>query len=374
MDRILFVNLEGAIGGAETSLILLVQLLRPRFELAVACPGLSPLAKRLTSDAIRVYDLPEPPSSSHLSPLWCPYWVETARRLVKLVRAVHPDLIHANNLWAGVISVPVTLATNTRLVLHVRDLANLGLLSRLCSWFCQKVIAVSHAVREDLVRSGVRPDKITVLHNAVDHGWVESLAGRTCQEPCRPRKNPFTFAHVGQFVPWKNHFLFLDAAACVAREVPDCRFTLVGDDVFHRDSRYRRDVLRHVARSPISERITVAGWQEDMTRIWPHIDCLVHTAEREPFGRVIIEAMAYGIPVVAVNRGGPADIIRTGVNGILVARGNVREISLAMLGIARDGRLARSLGTAGRENVRAHFTTAQMMPRLLDVYQEVLSG
>ena len=374
MERILFVNLEGTIGGAETSLVLTAKSLRTYFELAVACPCPSPLAEVLADHAIIAHSLPTHPRLSYRSPLCCLYWARTACRLLKLVRVIKPDLLHANNLCAGIACAVAALATNTKLLLHMRDLVHLGLPSRVCSWFCHRVVAVSGAVRDELGRCGVPPGKITVLHNAVEDGCVESADGGMLHKGENLHSDSFTFAHIGQFVPWKNHSLFLDAAARVARELPNGRFVLVGDDVFRRDSRYRREVLGRIESSPVAGRITLTGWQDDMAQVWPWVDCLVHTADREPFGRVIIEAMAHGIPVIAVGSCGPAEIIGHDESGILVPPRDPRALSLAMLQMARDRQLCGVIAMAGRERVRSRFTMAQMVPRLLQVYREVLAG
>lgn len=360
-------------GGAEASLVLMAKSLCGQSELAVACPVPSPLSKTLTALAVTVHGLPEPPRVSHMSPSCYGYWVKTMCRLVRLVRTLGPDLIHANNLYAGVVSVLAAVMTNTKLVIHMRDLANLGLPSRLCSWFCERVIAVSLAVRDELGKSGVRPGKIRVLYNAVDDRSIPSPAADMPNTTNGHDRHPFVFAHVGQFVPWKNHVLFLEAATRVARDLPDCRFVLVGDDVFRRNSSYKRDVFSYVERSPVCNRITLMGWQEDMDRVWPRVDCLVHTADREPFGRVIIEAMAHKVPVIAVGCCGPAEIIQDGETGILVRNGDACELSPAMLRVARDRRLTRRLTAAGYEYVRSNFTTSKMIPQLLQVYREVLA-
>jgi glycosyltransferase involved in cell wall biosynthesis len=191
-------------------------------------------------------------------------------------------------------------------------------------------------------------------------------------KPCHLRSGPFVFGNVGQFVPWKNQILFLKSAPHVAIRLPDVRFVLVGDDIFGRDPVYKRSVLSHVESSPIAEKIDLLGWCENMDGVWPTIDCLVHTAEGEPFGRVIIEAMANRIPVIAVRSGGPMEIIEDRTTGILVQAGDVEELTGAMLGIAQDGDFARRLADSGYDHAISNFAAERTAAQIQDVYDELL--
>ncbi len=180
------------------------------------------------------------------------------------------------------------------------------------------------------------------------------------------------FAHVGQFVRWKNQFLFLDAAERVAELAPESRFVLVGDDIFGRDCDYKRSLLNTIGHSSIRDKITSVGWQRDMNQLWPTIGCLVHTADCEPFGRVIIEAMCCRILVIAVTACGPSEIIENDGTGILVQPNDVNALASAVLRVAQDREMARRIGTAGYKHVRSKFTQARMRLELVSLYGKIL--
>ena len=114
------------------------------------------------------------------------------------------------------------------------------------------------------------------------------------------------------------------------------------------------------------------GWQKDMNPVWRMTDCLVHTARMEPFGRVLIEAMAHGRPVVAFASGGPAEIVDDGQTGFLVPFGNVQELSEAMLRLARNVDLAKKMGRDARQQVHEHFSAEKTAEGVMDVYRKVL--
>jgi glycosyltransferase involved in cell wall biosynthesis len=222
----------------------------------------------------------------------------------------------------------------------------------------------------------VSPDKITVVYNGIDNGSFGRAgeSGNSSGAPDRHSNGSFVFAHVGQFVPWKNHIVFLKAASHIAADLSDARFVLVGDDIFGRNSAYKRSVLSHARNSPIAEKIDFLGWQENMHEVWPKINCLVHTAEREPFGRVIIEAMAHRIPVIAAGSCGPSEIIQDRETGILVQADDVESLSAAMLNIARDSQFAGWLAKAGYEHATSSFTADKTAAQIQEVYAELLAG
>ena len=373
MACILLVSSEGRIGGAETSLLLLAKHLCSRLALSAACPGSSPLSAAFTSLGIEHHAMPEPPRAPHRSLRYTTYWMASARSLAQVVRRTGVDVIHANTFYAGIVALLGSFATRRKLLLHARDLADFGLLTRLLGRGAERIIAVSHAVRHALIARGVSPDKIDVVYNGLGSWRSAADEDPTALRPARADGH-FTFAHVGQFAPWKNHAAFLQAAAHVARELPQGRFAVIGDDLFQRDGSYRQELYRLARRSAAAERIQFWGWREDMEEVWPAVDCLVHTAEREAFGRVVIEAMSHRIPVIAVASGGPAEIVESNRTGWLVPPGDVRALAGAMLRAARDRELADAVADAGYRHVLSNFTARRTADRVHEIYESILSA
>jgi glycosyltransferase involved in cell wall biosynthesis len=373
MNRILFVNLEGRTAGAEKSLLLLVKHLKTEFILSAACPTDSPLSDALREIGIDCYVLPAVPR--RYRSVWSlAYWLRTAWRIVRIALKAKADIIHANSFKAAAASCPAAVLTGKKLIMHARDFSRGGFLFRLCSRHCAKIIAVSRAVKDNLAEQGTQADKVEVVYNGVDD---TSAAARppnnTTPGGQHIDNHEFIFAQVGQLAPWKNHTLFLKAAACVAEALPGARFLLVGDDLFGRDSTYRRSLLGQIRNSGIAERVTLTGWQQNMQRVWPRIGCLVHTAEAEPFGRVIIEAMAHKVPVIAADAGGPREIIDGAKTGILVAAGDVEALTEAMLHVAQDRQAAKKLAEAGYQHALSNFTAGKTAAKVAEIYEKVLA-
>jgi glycosyltransferase involved in cell wall biosynthesis len=375
MRRILFVNLEGRTGGAEKSLLLLVRYLQSEFIVEVACPAQSELSMALAAMGINCRGLPRAPKGRYWSAWSLPYWFRVSCRVLRAVLKAKPDIIHANSLYAGAASVLAALVTGKRLIVHARDFNHRRFITRACTRLCEKVIAVSEAVRKSLKEQGVAPEKMEVVYNGVDE-FCDGPGGSDRAAPddrAKGDNHEFIFAQVGQFAPWKNHRVFLEAALRVAEVLPEARFVLVGDDIFGRDSGYKTGLLDYVSCSRIAERIDLTGWQENMNRVWARIGCLVHTAGREPFGRVVIEAMAHKVPVIAVAGSGPGEIIRSGNTGLLVRAGDIEALTEAMLHVAQDRQAAKKLAEAGYQHALSNFTAEKTAAKVAEIYEKVLA-
>jgi glycosyltransferase involved in cell wall biosynthesis len=371
MIKILFVNLEGRIGGAERSLLLLIECLQGHFAISVACPSGSQLAAKLDTMNIETHGVAGPVNRSSVSIYGFARLLKTCWRLINTILKVKPDIIHANSFYSAVPSMVAAIVTRKKLFIHARDLANFGFFTRVCGYFSTRIIAVSRCVKDTQVKNGASPGKITVVYNGGGNHFFTTKP--ESMDSSRHNRDTFVFANVGQFVPWKNQTLFLKAASVVGSRCAAARFVLVGDDFFDSERAYKQTLFDYAANSNVSDRIAFWGWRENMSEVWPKIDCLVHTADREPFGRVIIEAMAYRIPVIAMKSCGPKEIIDDRKTGILVDADDFEGLVQSMLTVARDRQFASRLAESGYEQTVSRFTADKTASRIKEVYREFLA-
>lgn len=361
--RILYVSAEGRLSGAEHSLLLLLRHTRHWVEPVVACPASSDLLTRCGEKNIACEELPPASGTGALSKRWC---LIAACHLRHIIRRVRPDIVHANNFHAMAVASLSRGIGASRFLWHARDYPRSGLLGRWCETTAHGIIAVSQSIRWRLAELGVRDEKIDVVYNGTDLAANEPLDSSTSGLQ-------FTFACVGQIVRWKNQGGFLEAARIVHEQLPSARFLLVGSNVFQRSDPYEAELKNTIAVHGMSY-VEQIDWQQDMESIWRRTDCLVHTALNEPFGRVLIEAMAHGRPVIAYDSGGPAEIVKHDRTGLLVPFGNTVDLSDAMMRLARDRDLAASMGRTGRKRVRDEFGAARAAEGVMSVYRQILKG
>ncbi len=369
--RVLFVCAEGQIGGAEKSLLLLMRSLRRRCEVSLACPSAGQLAARAEAIGCRLHEIPARRAASYLTPRGLVDLLRLNLAVRQVAAVADADILHANSVYAMVACVlAIALGARMKIVWHSRDILSLAWVSRVAGWLSDRVVAISESVGWHLMRQGVPAAKIAVVYNAAGPAVEGLVVGRRAGRSNTEAARQIVFANVGQFIPWKRQTLFVAAAARVAGRLPNASFHLVGDDVFGRGADYRDQIRRAVDTRGLAGRVHFDGWRKEMAEVWERTDCLVHTANREPFGRVVIEAMAAGVPVIAVDAFGPAEIIEHDVTGILVPPDNPAALADAMLRVAGDSALAQRLAVAAQERCRREFRTEDVADRIEEIYDD----
>ena len=363
--RVLCVNLESSIAGAEQSLLLLVRFVPKSIQIFAACPA-GTLAEKLRSLGIRTCQILSPPKKSNRLFIWLFYLAFVNMQLILIVFKTRPQIIHANSTKAVLAAILPKVFAGSKLIWHMRDLRISKLQAVICGCLSSKVIAVSKAVRDKLIGLGVKSEHIEVIYNGIAADDIETRE--------KTQNGLVTFANIGQFVPWKKQLLFIEAAERFLQNDPNAQFILIGDDIFARDGRYKKELINRARTSPFASNIKIIGWRNNLASYWERIDCLVHTADTEPFGRVIIEAMTYGVSVIAAEDSGPAEIIADGKTGLLFAPDNIEGLFSAMKRIYEDRDLAHNLAVNGRRHVISNFQASKTAEKIARVYEELMAA
>lgn len=196
------------------------------------------------------------------------------------------------------------------------------------------------------------------------HVPVHRVHGGTDPPPVeRPRPSRSTGLRVGlvaRLQRWKRVELLLRAVPLVLAAEPQTSFVVVGggDPAFEAD--YPGELRALAGELGISDAVTFTGHVGDAGALIEDLDLLVHTAQREPFGLVYLEAMARRVAIVAPRSGGSAEIIRDEVDGLLVDVTDADQLAAAIVALLRDPARRQRMGAAGHERVREHFTVARM--------------
>ena len=289
-----------------------------------------------------------------------------------------PQIVHANKTSAMLVAMIPARLTGRAMVWHVRDVTPLGWVGKICGRAASAAVAVSEAVREHLVAQGIAAEKTCVIHNGTEASFGEGISKGKARRDLRSRlgfpPDSFVYLNIGQFVAWKRQDVFLETAAEVAGQCERARFLIVGGEPCGNGSGCRRKLEELAQKMGLSQRTAIWGWQEDIASVLAAADVLVHTASAEPFGRVIIEAMQMGLPVVAIRAGGPAEIIQQGQSGLLADSGDLSGLVSLMLRVERKKSLAGQLAEGGRKRVRDHFTAERTAQMTRALYQRILTA
>lgn len=382
--RVVFLDHTARWSGGEISLFdLVTHLDRTQFAPLVVLFEAGALGEKLEAAGVEVVLLPLGESVSEarkdslgVKSLFRLNALISARRhgrqLRRLLRECDAQIVHCNSLKSDVLGALAVRGVRARLVWHVRDRVAddylpapvVRIFRRLARRWPARVVAISDAVAQTLPGAPVR-----VVHNGIS---LESFLQRAAKTPFQS-ESP-VFGMVGRLASWKGQHVFLEAAALVKREVPAARFHVVGSALFGEED-YERSLHELAARLEVADAVDFRGFQSDVGLAMSEFDALVHASTTgEPFGRVLVEAMALGRPVIATDGGGAPEIVQPEVTGLLVPMNDARALAQAMLRLVQAPEKARAWGEAGRARARDAFSIERTARAVEDVWKELLKG
>lgn len=371
MYKILYVNGSSNIGGAEVSLFNLVNKLdREHFAPVVAIPSGGQFFDKLkkTGIDIKILSLGEFSRKKIFSFLF------PTIKLTNLIKKERIDLVHANSIYIAEQSYFAAKLAGVPCICHVRDLAPVlgaGVLRLAAFKNTQKIIAISEAVKKDLVEKlHVPENKIIRIYNGVD---TEEFSPDICPDKFRSEFNLGSkklIGMVGRFSPEKGQEIFLRAAEEVLKVYNDVKFVIVGDAKLGSE-KFKTEMAALSAKLNLNDKVIFTGFRDDLPQILRSLDILVVPSRAEPFGRVIIEAFACSIPVIATNSGAAAEIISK-KSGILVKPDNVLELKQAIVELLKNPEQSKLMGQQGRELVLERFSIIKHVSEIEGLYRKIL--
>jgi glycosyltransferase involved in cell wall biosynthesis len=379
--RILFLSHSADLGGAEITLLEAAQALSPHHEIHVVLPGDGPLTARLAPVAASVATVPAMwwVTGNSLSRLrrfrlvgrLSLSSVNTVRRLFPIIRRLQPDVVITNTIVIPQGAVAAKLAR----VPHVWFAHEFGeedhglyfilgraLSLRLMGATSSRLLACSEAVASNLRRS-IEARKIRTIYAAVDV--------REPRETLRQaRDTPLRLLLLGRLHPHKGQEEAIRATALLVKSELDVELRLVGAGSEGYLSR-----LESLARQlGIEERVTFEGFRPDPEECLAQCDVVLMCSRSEGFGRVTIEAMKAGRPVIATRSGANVELIDEGVTGLFYPAGNEDELASQIERLYRDRVLLEDIGSRGRQSATARFTLNRYRADLAEVLAEVTAS
>jgi glycosyltransferase involved in cell wall biosynthesis len=380
--KILFYNHTGQVSGAERMLLMILSRLdRDRFSSLVVCPEQGPLQEMITDldVATECVNGLEARFTWRVDTLvrYCKSFFGVIRQLRRRVVAARPDLLHANSIRSGLVATAATIGLGTPVVWHLHDLLPRHPLSTAIRVFAAlskrtRMIAVSQAVATNF-RGRLSPllkDRVSVILNSIDLDkfQLDETAKRKICEELRFRKTDLAIGIVGQITPRKGQLELLRAFGEALSEVPESVLLMVGAPMFNRDDEYLELLKRTSAELGIVNKVRMLGARSDIGPIMQALDLLVINSSAEPFGLVILEAMACGTPVLATAVDGIPEIITHDENGWLVPAGDAQALTGAITHLYSRSLLRERLAEQGRHDVAARFSVERYMAELQSFY------
>jgi len=392
MHGILFVETGLSGGGSFVSLFQHLKVIdRERFRPTVVFLNENHFVEKIQALDISVYVLTDGLYSEH-GPRWrrallrriahrvrryAPsLYLEFARvvhrRLIKSLKRIVDEesieIIHLNNnVYRNLSGVLVAEHCNIHCISHLRSNPDARFPCRLARYSNRIVsfyIANSRATKTFWESKGIDPTKVEVVHNAVPEAVVEPLDIRGTWGVADHVK--YVLGCIGTLNPSKGHQFLLRAFGKFVKDHPDAVLLLVGDGPL-------RDKLVLTSREMgLKDSVIFVGHEERAQEIMAGLDLLIVPSRDEAFGRVVIEAMMVGTPVVATDVGGIPEIIDHKHNGLLLQYGDEEMLSRAMEEVLLDENLRATLIKNGRCTARERFDIKRYALGIEGIYETVL--
>jgi glycosyltransferase involved in cell wall biosynthesis len=220
----------------------------------------------------------------------------------------------------------------------------------------------------------LRPRRATVVvHPGVDNPGLRSGTAAEVRRRLSIPDQATVLGIVGRLQPWKGQHHFVRALAALRDRGRDVWGLVVGGNAYDLSPGYEEQIHRLAQRLGIDRWILFTGQVDDARPYIEAMDVLINASKPEPFGLVLVEAMALGVPVVAVDAGGPAEIIEPGRSGLLVSHDLPHSLVGALVRLVDDSDLRDRLAAGGRERYAAVFTGKRMTASLQDQLEALLA-
>jgi glycosyltransferase involved in cell wall biosynthesis len=397
MPKVLFYNHTRQVSGGERVLLQMLRVLEGEgYALSVACPtqGVGDLDELVRAAGVRVVPVPVLEARFTSDPFKIARYLQSVGRTVRqfrgMVRAERPDLLHANSVRAGIVATAATMGMGVPVLWHVQDDLPphpISVAIRCLAWLSRRteIVAVSQATAK--VFCGRLPfgDRSHVLHNAIDRERFPAKTIPLDAEAAAFRdelglaNEDFLVVAVGMINPRKGLLELVEGFEIVQRNLQQhgrrpAHLAMVGTAIFNDDHLYEAKVRARARELGLVGTVHFTGARGDVPAVLRAANLLVHNASIEPFGLVVLEAMASGTPVIAAAVGGVREIVEHGVNGELVASPlNDRESLPARIcfAAANPEALAGMAERALKETV-PRFSVERFGEGLLRIYRAVM--
>lgn len=386
MTTILYLHTTSEIGGSDVSLVRLVEgLNRDRYSVIVALPSDGPLVPRLRAAGARVEIMPvllkltSRRGAAYLATFAVNY-PRAIAALVQLIRRERVGLVHTNTIH-NLYGVAAARIAGVPHVWHFREIVwQSGLLRRveltMARWWSTRIIVTSNAIAGMYGAERSWPVQLVRVPNGVEADRFSPGDGSRVRAELNVTAGQPLVGIVCRLDAWKGVDDFLEAAAEVAVADHEAAFAVIGGPIIGQES--YEDALKTRARElGLGGRVRFSGWRyspAEMPDVHRALDVLVLASrEPEPFGLVLLEAMATAKPVIATAHGGPLDIVEDGRTGDLVPPADPPSMARAIIALLRDPVRCARLGARGRERVLEHYTAEQYVAGVEAVYRELVA-
>ena len=372
--KVLFVDQSGKLGGAELSLVDVASAFGSDSSVALFEEG--PFLLRLEAAGIDVQLLKNRSIESRKDHGLL-QGLKTMMQALPLIQeltnlAKGYDVIYANTQKAFIFGALAGLIAKRPVVYHLRDILssdhfsqiNIKVAVFMANHLSQIVIANSHATAQAFIQSGGKPDLVKVIYNGFDPEMYQSSpADRARLRQELHLEDKFVIGQFSRLSPWKGQHVLLDALAQCPESVVG---VFVGAALFGEDD-YAEKIKQQVADLGLSNRVHFLGFRSDIPQLMGACDVVAHTSTApEPFGRVIIEGMLCGKPVIVANAGGATELVTHRETGWMVEPGDSQQLAKTVIECFENQELRELIACNAHTHACQNFHVDRLKEEILE--------
>ena len=357
-----------ALGGGETNLLKVVQLLPPELvRCSIGTFRIDPKIRQSINVPVHVF----PWKRVYHLDAW-----KAAGALRKLIRDENVDIVQTyfetSNLWGGLVAkLSGALLLSSRRDMGILRKSKHELAYRVVNRLSDRVLAVSEEVKRFCIDADhIAPEKISVVYNGVD---LHHIADGN-------QANPFAnadWAGASHIVTClanirrvKGIDVFIRTAQRVCRELPNAVFVIAGSAY---EPEYSKEIQKMIADLGLEKNIKLLGFVGDPVPLLKMSNAFCLLSRSEGFCNALLEAMACGVPSVVTRVGGNPEAINDGENGFLVAVEDDATAAERLLFLLRNSERAKQIGKLGQTSAQTRFSAETMINNLIGLYREMLT-
>ena len=298
------------------------------------------------------------------------------RTLRDLLRVGPGTVAHAHGFKADVYVLWAGRQARVPIVSTVHGWTSENLKVRAYEWlqerlwrFYDRVICVSDSYRKIAARAGVPEERLTVIRNGIRAAYSLSDAGGEARTEARRRlalqEGEMAVAIIGRLSVEKGHGRFLEIAQRIRAQVPLARFVIIGEGP------ERGVIEKAIQERGLADVVRLLGHRDDVRELYPGLDVLAITSDREGLPNVLLEAMLGRVPAVCMSVGGIPEVVRHEVDGLLVPPGDVGAFAAALSSLLTDPARRAALGREARTRIEQDFLFDARMKKVAALYDDV---
>lgn len=300
----------------------------------------------------------------------------------RIIKKYNPLIVHTHSSKAGLLGRLAAKLARVPIIIHTPHghvfFGYFGsfktkifiILERFVSRITDKIVALTNEEKKDYIKFRIaNEDKFDVIYSGIELNKFKELPFNENQNFKRELgipENYLVVGTVGRLVPVKGPEFLIEAAKYIISKYPEVFFIFTGDGPLE------QNLERQAFKSGIKDNIIFLGWRNDIAGIISVYDIFALPSLNEGMGRVLVEAMALGKPIVASNVGGIPDLVTHGKNGFLVPPKNPEKLAKYIQILIGDKEKRKKMGQAGKEMVK-NFSKEKMVEKIANLYEELLT-